>query len=69
VAAAHGDSSTRSLYGPTGPIQSHEVQDSRRMPAFRAAVLIATAMAAGVSECWLAQQPVLLLGECVAQVT
>jgi hypothetical protein len=41
-----------------------EVQDGQRMPSFRAAVLIATAMAAGLQECWVARQPVLLMGAC-----
>jgi hypothetical protein len=40
-----------------------EVSDSKRMPASRAVQLIANAMAAGVPECWLARQPVLLMGE------
>jgi len=62
-----GEVSTRSLYGPNGPIQRHEVPDSKRMPASRAAVLIANAMAAGVAECWLAKQPVLLMGEFVTE--
>lgn len=61
VAPPVGEVSTRSLYGPNGPIQRHEVPDSKRMPASRAAVLIANAMAAGVAECWLAKQPVLLM--------
>ena len=65
VASPVGEASTRSLFGPKGPIQRHEVPDSKRMPASRAAQLIANAMAAGVSECWLAQQPVLLMGEWV----
>lgn len=64
VALPVGEASTRSLYGPKGPIQRQEVPDSKRMPASRAALLIANAMAAGVSECWLARQPVLLMGEC-----
>lgn len=63
VAQAVGEASPRSLYGPKGPIQRLEVPDSKRMPAARAAQLIASAMAAGVSECWLARQPVLLMGE------
>jgi hypothetical protein len=46
-----------------GPIQRQEVPDSKRMPAVRATQLIANAMAAGVSEAWLARQPVLLMGE------
>lgn len=46
-----------------GPIQRQEVPDSSRMPAVRATQLIANAMAAGVSEAWLARQPVLLMGE------
>ena len=64
VAPPDGEASPRSLYGPKGPIQRQEVPDSKRMPATRAAELIANAMAAGVSECWLARQPVLLMGEC-----
>lgn len=63
-----GEVSARSLYGPKGPIQRHEVPDSKRMPASRAAVLIANAMAAGVAECWLAKQPVLLMGEFVREI-
>lgn len=63
VAPPVGEASPRSLYGPKGPIQRQEVPDSKRMPASRAALLIANAMAAGVSECWLARQPVLLMGE------
>lgn len=62
MAAPIGESSTRSLYGPTGPIQRQEVQDGRRMHASRCVTLITNAMAAGVGECWLAQQPVLLMG-------
>jgi hypothetical protein len=64
VAPPVGAASPRSLYGPKGAIQRQEVPDSKRMPASRAALLIANAMAAGVSECWLARQPVLLMGEC-----
>jgi hypothetical protein len=66
VAPPVGEASTRSLYGPKGAIQRQEVLDPKRMPASRAAVLIANAMAAGVSECWLARQPVLLMGELLA---
>lgn len=61
VAPPAGEASPRSLYGPKGPIQRMEVPDSKRMPASRAVQLIANAMAAGVSECWLARQPVLLM--------
>jgi hypothetical protein len=64
VAPPAGEASPRSLYGPKGAIQRQEVPDSKRMPASRATQLIANAMAAGVSECWLARQPVLLMGEC-----
>lgn len=64
VAPNAGEGTTRSLYGPKGPIQRQEVPDSKRMPAPRAVELIANAMAAGVAECWLARQPVLTMGEC-----
>jgi hypothetical protein len=63
VAPNAGEGTTRSLYGPKGPIQRQEVPDSKRMPAPRAVELIANAMAAGVAECWLARQPVLTMGK------
>eukprot|EP00879_Flechtneria_rotunda_P028078 GHRR01030156.1.p1 GENE.GHRR01030156.1~~GHRR01030156.1.p1 ORF type:complete len:163 (+),score=38.09 GHRR01030156.1:352-840(+) len=51
----------RMIYGPTGPIQRIQKNDSKRMDTERAAYLIAKAMAAGVPECWLARQPVLTM--------
>eukprot|EP00879_Flechtneria_rotunda_P032148 GHRR01035307.1.p1 GENE.GHRR01035307.1~~GHRR01035307.1.p1 ORF type:complete len:119 (+),score=24.86 GHRR01035307.1:77-433(+) len=53
----------RMIYGPTGPIQRIQKNDSKRMDTERAAYLIAKAMAAGVPECWLARQPVLTMGK------
>lgn len=52
----------RVLYGPKGLIQRIEPQDNKRLDVNIAVQLIANAMAAGVTECWLAKQPVLTLG-------
>lgn len=54
----------RVVFGPAGPITRTELADAKRMAPARAAALVADAMAAGVSEAWLAKQPVLTVGAC-----
>lgn len=54
----------RMVYGADGLIAQHvsEKSSKKRLPATKAAELIATAAYHRVDECWIAQHPVLLMG-------
>lgn len=61
--ATGSDARPRVVYGSTGLVtQAPSAVSKRRVPATRAAALIATAAWHGLDECWIAYHPVLLMG-------